>query len=270
MKIPAIDVITVCRNAAETLPATLASVRSQRGVDFQHLILDGASTDSTRAVIETRLHERLRFWSEPDQGMYDAINKGLARSSAEVVAILNADDMLSGPNVLQRVCQQFAEDPSLDALYGDIVHFTLDQARIRVTRRWVSGVHTERKWRLGWHPPHPALFLRRRAYELAGPFDLRLKTAADYEFMLRLLYVRHARWKYLPETLTLQRAGGQSNKDLRAVARANLECRRAWILQGLTPPWLLIPGKLGWKASQRVWRREYFPAPFDSPLGGAL
>ena len=167
--------------------------------------------------------------SEPDRGIYDAMNKGIARATGEVIGILNADDRYADPFVLRDVARAF-EDPNVEACYGDLVY--VDE-RGKVVRYWRSGPHKRWKWFLGWMPPHPTFFVRRSVYQRYGTFDLRFPIAADYELMLRLLFKHRVRTAYIPRALVLMAPGGNSNRSLGNILRANLEVLHAWRTNGL-------------------------------------
>ncbi len=227
-----ISVITVCRNSAHTIRDTLASVRSQSHPDVEHILVDGASTDNTPAVIREFEHVA-RLISEPDQGLFDAMNKGIRIATGAVVGILNADDFYPHPGVLARVAAAF-EQQEIEAVYGDL-RYVHPEATGRTVRFWRSGPFHPELFRYGWMPPHPTFFVRRNLYENLGGYDTRLRSAADYELMLRFLYKFRISVWYLPEVLVHMRTGGLSNRSLRNRWHANREDRSAWAMNGLQP-----------------------------------
>jgi glycosyltransferase involved in cell wall biosynthesis len=236
----AVTIVTPTFRSAATVERCLASVHGQ-SVPVEHVLVDGASPDGSadlaRAFAARGVAGSLTVVSEPDQGMYDAMNKGIRRSTADVVGILNADDRYASPDVLARVLDLFA-DPSVDAVYGDLVYV---DASDRVVRRWRSGGYDVSRFRWGWMPPHPAFFLRRRFYEAHGLYRTDFGTAADYELMLRMLLVHGLRARHLPAELVRMQAGGASNRALVNRLRAHAMDRRAWGVNGLTPyPWTLL------------------------------
>jgi glycosyltransferase involved in cell wall biosynthesis len=266
-----ISIITVARNAAETIPDCLASVAGQ-SVRPEHVIVDGASTDGTLEIVGGWTGHPVRVFSGPDQGMYDAMNKGVDRVSGDIIGILNADDVYADGEVLARVREAF-EDGSVEACYGDLLYVKEEgrskkaekgqpssrpssQQRIsnsaspphrptvppshRITRYWRAGEGSARLFYWGWMPPHPTFFTRRTVYERYGGFRLDMGSAADYEFMLRVLVKHGVKAVYLPSVLVRMRVGGVSNVTVGNRVRANRMDREAWRVNGLRPyPWTL-------------------------------
>jgi len=220
-----ISIITATRNCASTIADCLASVAGQSYPDREHIVIDGASTDGTLAVLEAHRAQLAVLISEPDQNPYDAINKGIARASGEVIGFLHADDRYADAEVLARIAAAFA-DPTVDAVYGDLVYVSQTDTD-RVIRYWRAGEYRPARLRWGWMPPHPTLYLRRALYERHGGFDLRYRIAADYDLMLRLLSRLTGRVVYLPQVLVRMRLGGISNRSLRHVLRKSWEDYRA-------------------------------------------
>lgn len=234
---PPISIVTATWNAAQTLPDCIDSVSRQQ-VEVEHILIDGASTDGTMEVVEAHRHALAKVVSEPDKGIYDAMNKGLALASGEVVGILNADDFYANEQVLEQVMASFS-DPSVDACYGDLRYVALDDTR-RTVRYWRSGDFRPEKFYWGWMPPHPTFFVRRSVYERYGLFNRHLGSAADYEIMLRFLLRHRVKAVYLPLVLVHMRTGGVSNASLGNRLKANRMDRKAWQVNGLKPyPWTL-------------------------------
>nr|WP_093187376.1 glycosyltransferase family 2 protein [Thiocapsa sp. KS1] len=219
------SIITATWNCAETLGDCLASVAGQSYAEREHLLIDGGSTDGTLAVLEAYRAGLAVLVSEPDGGIYDALNKGIARASGEVVGFLHADDLYADAGVLARVAAAFA-DPSVEAVYGDLVYVAKEDTD-RVIRYWRSGKYRAERLRQGWMPPHPTLYLRRALYARHGVFDTRYRIAADYDLMLRVLGRLTGRVEYLPQVLVRMRVGGASNRSLRHVLRKSWEDYRA-------------------------------------------
>lgn len=250
---PTISIITVTYNAASTIADCLLSVVSQTH-PVEHIIVDGASTDTTMETVR-RISPDVRILSEPDKGIYDAMNKGIGLATGEVVGILNADDFYSAPQVLEKVARVF-EDPTVMGCYGDLEYISTGVAGAevkegkltshpavdcKVIRYWKSGNYTSRSWYWGWMPPHPTFFVRRSVYERYGSFNLDLGSAADYELMLRLLCKEGIKTAYIPGVMVRMRVGGASNASLHNRLQANRMDRRAWEINGLTPyPWTLF------------------------------
>jgi glycosyltransferase involved in cell wall biosynthesis len=227
-----ISVITTTYNSAATVGDTLLSVARQDYDDIEHIIVDGHSKDGTLAIVNTFQHVA-KIVSEPDKGIYDAMNKGVQLAIGEVIGILNSDDFYNSQQVLSKVAAMF-QDPSVDAVYGDLQYVKQDNVT-KVVRTWKAGVFKKNYLYYGWMPPHPTFFVRRRVYDKAGLFNISLRSAADYELMLRMLLKYDATVRYIPEVLVKMRDGGMSNASLKNRFRANREDRMAWQLNGLKP-----------------------------------
>ena len=233
-----ISVITVCFNAAATLTDAVQSVLAQVPdpevpFEVEYIVVDGASTDDSLGVLSPFRDRIATLISEPDRGLYDAMNKGIRAATGDVVAILNADDVFASTDVLAKVALAFTASGT-DAVYGDLNYVAADNLS-RVTRRWRSGTYSHGAFRRGWMPPHPALFMRRTCYKRWGMFNLSLCSAADYELMLRFIHRHGMTLTYLPETLVLMRAGGVSNASLKHRIRAHREDWKAWRMNGYHP-----------------------------------
>jgi glycosyltransferase len=227
-----VSIITATFNAETTLSDCVESV-SEQSVDVEHIIIDGASTDGTLKIVEHYRDSLAKVISEPDKGIYDAMNKGLKLATGDVIGILNADDFYASSDVLKKVANAFS-DPDVDACYGDLVYVDSKDTN-KVTRYWHSGNFNPRKFYWGWMPPHPTFFVRRSVYEKHGLFNLNLGSAADYESMLRLLLKHQLKAVYIPEVLVHMRTGGESNVSLSNRLKANRNDRRAWDVNDLEP-----------------------------------
>ena len=261
------SIITATFNASATIADCLQSVSSQSH-SAEHIIIDGASTDATLETVR-RISPAARVLSEPDNGMYDAMNKGIALARGEVVGILNADDVYASRDVLANVAQIF-ENPAVMCCYGDLEYVKTAGARVddtiqhsifniqhfEVVRYWKSGLFTPRSFYWGWMPPHPAFFVRRSVYERYGNFRLDIGSAADYELMLRMLLKHGLHAAYIPEVLVRMRVGGASNGSLTARMKANQMDRRAWEVNGLNPYPVTIVMKPLRKVLQYVCRKK--------------
>lgn len=231
---PTISIVTAVRNGAATIAECAESVRSQT-VRVEHVVVDGASTDRTVEIVR-QVSPEARVLSEPDSGIYDAMNKGIAMATGDVVGILNSDDRYPDERTLEPVERLF-ENPEIEACYGDLVYVE----GTRLVRYWKSGEYDASSFRWGWMPPHPTFFARRSLYERFGGFNLALGTAADYELMLRFLVKHGVKAVYIPRILISMRVGGASNVSLRGRIRANRMDRKAWAVNGLPPyPWTLL------------------------------
>ena len=206
----------------------LDSVLSQQHEhELELIVIDAGSTDGTLDVLERYRKQIALLVSEPDRGIYDGMNKGIAMATGDVVGILNADDRYSDPLVLRDAMDAFSSE-DIDACYGDLV-YTNEAGKM--VRYWKGG--DRRRWRLGWMPPHPTFFVRRRVYERYGAFDLRYPISADYELMLRLMLKHGIEVRYLDRVLVNMAPGGNSGGSLSTIVKANLEVARAWRKNGL-------------------------------------
>ncbi|MDR3568455.1 MAG: glycosyltransferase family 2 protein [Syntrophobacteraceae bacterium] len=236
--LPSISIITAVRNGAETLHDCIASVSCQT-VRAEHVIIDGGSTDGALDVIEEYRRDLATVVSEPDRGVYDAMNKGIRLASADVVGILNADDFYSHPEVLERVAQAFI-DSRVACCYADL-NYVDRLYTSRVIRAWRSGRYDTRSFYWGWMPPHPTFFVRKEVYERLGGFNLAMGSTADYELMLRFLVKHGLPAVYIPEVIVNMRCGGMSNATIKGRIKANRMDRKAWKVNGLKPyPWTLF------------------------------
>ena len=259
-----ISIVTVCYNSAQTLGDTLVSVAGQTHPDVEHIVVDGASTDGTPQILKQHRRALARVVSEPDQGIYDAMNKGFAMATGEVIGTLNSDDLFAHPKVLEQVARTF-DDPSVDACYGDLVYVSREDPD-RIVRYWQSRPYTDGLFARGWMPPHPTFYIRRRAYERHGAFDLGYRLQSDFEFTLRLLAVHRLNAVYLPETLVKMRMGGVTNNRLTNVVKGNIEAYRACRSNGVNVTPFFILAKILSRVSQ-FWRRPQTGRRTDPPQG---
>ncbi len=242
-----VSVITVARNSAATLKDTLCSVAGQSHTDIEHIIVDGASTDNTLEVIKRHGSHVSAFVSEPDEGIYDAMNKGLSLATGDVVGFLNADDCYSDTGVLECIASNM-EEKKLDVLYGDVAFFRED-APERIVRRYRSDRFHPNKLAWGWMPAHPAFFMCRDIYQGVGPFNKDYRIAGDFEMMIRIFNHANLQYSYLPEILVMMRTGGVSNAGWRNSIILNMEvlraCRENGIKTNMTKILSKYPMKIG-------------------------
>lgn len=222
---PQISVITVCRNSKKTIDRALSSVAMQDWPNIEHIVIDGASTDGTLEVLD-RFKTRLSYViSEPDNGIYDAMNKGLAKANGEVVCFLNADDEYVSSTTLSRVMALIV-DLNLDAVMGDVVYFDKDEPS-RVLRRYRSNQFNPSRLAWGWMPAHPALFLRKRVTDRVGCFKTDYSIAGDYEYVIRAFYCQNLQYQHMSEILVRMQTGGASTGGILKKINLNLEVLRA-------------------------------------------
>jgi glycosyltransferase involved in cell wall biosynthesis len=243
-----ISIITPTYNSATTLSRTIESVINQKYIDLEYIIFDGNSTDNTAEIVKEYQHKiNIKFVSEDDDGIYDAMNKGIQLATGEIIGILNSDDLFENNSVLQDVREAFS-DKNIDAVYGDIKYFSNDENKI--TRHWVAGEYSESNLNHGWTIPHPALFVRKSVYDKCGLFNTDLKIAADYEFILRILKVHHIQVKYIPKTFVKMFNGGTSGKNLKQRINGWKELKKSWKINNLKFPFCFICRRIFSKLNQ--------------------
>ncbi|GAB3888539.1 glycosyltransferase family 2 protein [Spirosoma agri] len=228
-----VSIITVVFNGAEHVRDCIESILNQTYSDIEYIIVDGKSTDGTVDIVRSYGTKIAQFVSEPDKGLYDAMNKGIQMATGEVIGLLNADDFYRHNRVIENMVATFERTDS-DAVYGDMIYVDRSDTQ-KLTRYWRSGWYTENAFLWGWMPGHLSFFAKRWLYEQYGVFRLDMKSAADYELMLRFIHKNKAKLTYMDEVTIVMRAGGISNSSLKNRIRANKEDRVAWELNGLTP-----------------------------------
>lgn len=230
-----ISIITATFNSEAFIQGAIQSVNHQTYPMIEHLLMDGASTDQTISIIEQEQTNKQQLYSAKDQGIYDALNKGILKAKGEVVGILHSDDLFATPEVLEKVAALFKADEDLMAVYGDLQY--VDRKDIHtLIRHWEAGTFQRNSFHWGWMPPHPTLFIRKSCFETLGVYDLQFKSAADYELILRFLYQHHIKTVYIPEVLVKMRVGGISNQSMKNRWRANKEDRLAMKMNGIPFP----------------------------------
>lgn len=239
------SIVTAVRNREATIAQAIASVRAQSHAHVEHIVIDGASTDGTLALVERLRHPAMRVVSEPDAGIYDALNKGIRMASGDVVGVLHSDDFFAHDRVLEKVASAFA-DRTVLAVYGDLDYVSTTDNN-HVVRRWRSGTFSADKLRRGWMPPHPTLFLRREVFERHGLYDQSYRIAADYEAVLRYFGREDLRPVHISEVLVKMRLGGESNGSLDRILRKSREDYRALRTNGMGGI-----GALAWKNISKV------------------
>ena len=207
-----ISIITITYNSATTLQRALASVQQQIYKDIEHVIVDGGSTDGTKDLIAAYAgkHKNVRWISEPDDGIYNALNKGIALATGDVIGFLHSDDVFASPDVIAQIAEAM-EQHKVDVVYGDLQYCRGD----KVVRRWKSNPYDPRSLKFGWMPPHPTVYVRREVYEHVGKYDEWFRISADYDMMIRVFQAGYSS-HYIPSVLVCMETGGASNKNARA------------------------------------------------------
>lgn len=221
-----ISIVTICYEASGVLGTAIESVVGQEGVEVEYIVVDGGSADGTVGLVKSYGEKVSQFVSEGDEGLYDALNKGVRLASGDVIGFVHADDLLADKNVLSEVAGMFTKSKA-DAVFGDLEYVDKDDPH-RVIRYWKSRDYKREKLKFGWMPPHPSLYVRREIYEQARLengeyFDTLLTIAADYDFMMRILGKMDISAAYLPQVLVKMRVGGESNKSLKNIIRKSRE-----------------------------------------------
>jgi glycosyltransferase len=214
-----VSLITVTFNSGSYLEDCIASVIRQSHKDIEHIIIDGKSWDNTLDIIKKNESYITKWISETDRGMYDAINKGMAMATGDIVGILNSDDILVGDDVIESIVKAFEEN-NVDTVYGDLEYVAAADTN-KIIRIWKGRPFQRYRFRYGWMPAHPTFYIKRSLIEKYGYYENHYYSAADYEFMARYLFKNRLTAFYLPKLIVKMRMGGQSNKDLYQRLRAN-------------------------------------------------
>ena len=238
-----ISIITVVYNNSKTIKSAIDSVLGQDYTDIEYIIIDGKSTDGTLEIVNNYGNKINRIVSEQDLGIYDAMNKGIALCTGEIIGILNSDDIYENNKVISTVMDTFKADASLDILYGDLVYVKNDNLN-QVVRTWISENYYPSFFEDGNVPPHPSLFIKRKVYDYVGKFNINMRLAADYEFMLRLFKLHQYKSKYLNKLFVRMRLGGATNGTIKNIINGNLEILSAWKINHLSAPLTLMPKRI--------------------------
>lgn len=227
-----ISIVTTTYNSGATFRDTIESVLSQNYTDIEYIIIDGASKDNTLDIIreyEPKFRGRMRWISEPDNGLYDAMNKGIQMSTGEVIGILNSDDFYTSTEILSTVAKEIED---VDAVYGD-VHYVHDSDLTKCIRYYSSNFFRPWKMRLGFMPAHPSFYCRKRVYQTYGLFDTSFHVAADFEQLLRLIFINKIVIKYIPCDFVTMRTGGVSSSGFESHKKILHEHRQAFHKNGI-------------------------------------
>lgn len=228
-----VSIVTVTYNSAETIEDTIKSVLNQDYNNIEYIIIDGVSKDNTLEIVNKYKDKIALIVSEKDRGIYDAIAKGIDKATGEVVVALNSDDMYASNDVISTVVELFKSSHA-DAVYGDLNYVDRNDTT-KTIRKWKSGNYKKGHFLKGWMPPHPTFFVKKHCYAKYGSFNLSLRSAADYELMLRFIHKYEIKVAYLPKLIVNMRTGGQSNVSFKNRFKANREDKKAWEINGLKP-----------------------------------
>ena len=227
-----LSLITVSYNSEETIESTFNSVKMQKkkGFDFEYILVDGGSTDRTMAISEEYKEILSLAVSEPDEGLYNAMNKGIKLASGDVIGFLNSDDTLHDESTLADIMTLFQRIQEASVVFGNLNYV---DSRGNITRRWRTG--EQKSFASGWHPAHPAFYANKRLFDVHGGFDENLSIAADFDLMLRFLDVANARASYLDKVFVDMKLGGESNRSLRNIRLGNEQIIRSFRKYSIQP-----------------------------------
>lgn len=233
-----ISLITVSYNSAKTIETTFKSVLQQTYSNIEYILVDGGSTDNTLKIAKKYNEIITLLVSEQDNGLYDAMNKGINLATGDIIGLINSDDLFCDPNALTKVAKKFKKDNNLDSIYADLYYVNQKDIN-KISRGWITG--KQKPFKYGWHPAHPTFYVKKSVYDKYGLFDLNFKLAADFEIMLRFLEKYKITTTYLDEPLVKMRLGGQTNKSFKNIYNQNLECLRAFKKNDVKVVKLLYP-----------------------------
>ena len=232
-----ISIITTTFNSEKTVKDTIESVLKQTYSDYEHIFIDGKSTDKTLEIIKSYENEyngKLKYISEPDKGIYDAMNKGIRKAKGKIIGFLNSDDIYAHENVLKEIIDKFKED-NYDGIHGNLV-FTDEKTMTKVKRIWKEK---EGKVSNGWHPAHPTLYLKKDVYDKYGLFDIDYKIVADYDFMIRILKDGKLKLGYIDDVIVHMRLGGASTNGLKGYYKNLKESHKALLNNKIDHPYIV-------------------------------
>lgn len=245
-----ISIITATYNSATHILTAIQSVQEQSYPCIELIVVDGGSTDNTVEIVSSNFVGDLKIISERDEGIYDALNKGVKLATGDVMGFVHSDDYLAGPEVLSKIARSF-EKEEVDGLYGDL-QYVDKQDTSKIIRYWKSEDFRDSFLKKGWMPAHPTLFLRKEVYDKHGLFNLDYKIAADYDLMLRIFSDTELKFHYLPKVITKMRLGGASNRSLKNILQKSKEDLKALKANKIRKPYFALMNKNFSKVSQFI------------------
>ena len=246
-----ISIITATFNSGATLRDTIESILDQTYSDYEILVMDGGSSDNTKDIVDEftpKFHGRLKWFSEKDKGLYDAMNKGINHATGDVIGILNSDDFYADEYVLESIANSIRD---VDTVYGDLVFVNPNNTN-QVLRQWIGSQHQPGSFMKGWHPAHPTFYARRELFEKFGGFDISFDVSADFELMFRFLEKGQAKSRYVPHTFVKMRLGGESTGSIMKIIQGNKNVLRAFKKNGYKVPRLYLFRRLAPKALNMI------------------
>lgn len=233
-----VSIITSVFSNRQYLANAIDSVLGQTYKNIEYIIVDGGSKDGTIEVVKSYGDKIDKFISEPDEGVYFALNKGINMATGDLIAILHSDDFYVNKTVISQVVTAFTQS-NADAVYANLYYISNTNTD-KIVRTWDAGIYYPNSFYKGWMPAHPAFFVKRKIYQKYGAFNTNLKFAADYELMMRFILKHTIKLYYVPKFFVKMRTGGASNRNIGNRLKANLEDRKAWKLNGFTPRWYTL------------------------------
>lgn len=249
---PLVSIITVSYNSERFIEDTIRSVLNQSYKNIEYIIIDGQSKDSTLNIIkkyEKEFNGRMRFISEKDRGIYDAMNKGIELSTGDIIGLINSDDYLNDIYVIENIVECFKENKKIELVYGNL-DFISEDNKDKIVRKWRDEEYDEEAFKKGWHPAHPTIYMKRKIYATIGKFSLDYRIAADYDLMLRIFEKYKPKCKFINKVLVKMRVGGISTSGFKSKLLIIKECSMAWKKNGLKKPFLFDIIRLTRKINQ--------------------
>jgi glycosyltransferase len=234
-----ISIITATYNSEKNIVACLESVANQSYKNIEHIVIVGGSNEKIPEIVKS-FPSVTKFISEPDKGIYNALNKGIEISTGDVIGFLHSDDVFSSSSIIHKIADLFSNN--IHGVYGDLI-FTSSKNQHKIVRTWISKSFNSKNIKYGWMPPHTTLFLRKEIYEKYGKFDISFKIAGDYDFMINIMKSNQINLQYLPEIITKMRMGGASTGSLKGILTKSKEDIRALKNNGFKFPFLILLAK---------------------------
>lgn len=243
-----VSIITVCYNSGKTISETIQSVINQTYQDIEYIIVDGGSKDNTKSIIKSFKSRIDHFISEPDNGMYDAINKGISLACGDVVGLLHSDDVFADPDVINGIVSRF-NDGSPDIIWGDVVFIN---SKNIIIRYYCGEKITPKSFNIGIMPPHPSVFIKRSCYDMFGNFNTTYAIAADYDLLLRFIVLNKLKYGYIKKIITRMKTGGSSNNSIFSVIKLNIEIYRIHRVNSIPLRWNFLVRKLPMRIKELI------------------
>jgi glycosyltransferase involved in cell wall biosynthesis len=246
-----ISIITICLNRKNEIRETIESVLSQTHSNIEYILIDGGSTDGSLEIINSYSKEIDHVISEPDKGIYNAINKGLKLTTGEVIGLLHAGDLFNNKNILSAIQSSFEVNKS-DLIYGHSLVFS--NSRDKLVRKNISSPYKENLMKLGWFPSHQSIYFKASVFDKCGFYNEAFKIAGDYEFLLRVLHVFKLKATMVDVFIVKFHLGGVSSKNFQSLFKSNYECYKAWKMNNLSLPFYTLPLKI----ARKIWQHIKF------------